>query len=114
MAWQDIVAEKQKAADGLIPSGWKLSETIWGSLSLPLESNPNRLLTLDIPRRSGLFCSRELEITEEYNTAQLLDALRNGQLSSLEVTTAFCKRAAVAQQLTNCLTEVFFQNAFSR
>ena len=29
----------------------------------------------------------------------------------MEVTRAFCKRAAIAQQLVNCLSEVFFDKA---
>lgn len=114
MSWQDIVAQKRKAAGELVPAAWQLPDAIWESLSLPLEGNANRLVGLDIPRRSGLFSSRELEITENYNTTQLLAALGKGQLSSLEVTTAFCKRAALAQQLTNCLTEVFYEDALSR
>jgi amidase len=58
--------------------------------------------------------ARELEITESYSTARLLSGLAKGVLSSLEVTTAFCKRAANAQQLTNCLTEVFYDAALAR
>lgn len=32
----------------------------------------------------------------------------------MEVATAFCKRAAIAQQLTCCLTEIFFEQAIAR
>lgn len=32
----------------------------------------------------------------------------------IDVTRAFCKRAAIAHQLTNCLTEVFFDDALKR
>ena len=31
----------------------------------------------------------------------------------MQVATAFCKRAAIAQQLTNCLTEIFFDRALA-
>ena len=31
------------------------------------------------------------------------------QFTSYEVTLAFCKRAAIAHQLTSCLTEIFFE-----
>jgi amidase len=34
-----------------------------------------------------------------------------GVYTSEVVTAAFCKRAAIAQQLTNCLTEIFFAQA---
>jgi amidase len=34
--------------------------------------------------------------------------------SAVEVTSAFCHRASIAHQLTNCLSEVFFEKAFAR
>ena len=40
--------------------------------------------------------------------------MASGDLTSVEVTTAFCKRAAIAQQLTNCLTEIFFYEGIAR
>jgi amidase len=112
--WQDIVAEKQRAAKKLVPPAWLLPDALWEELTLPLEANSTRLIEQDFPRRSGLLTTRELEITENYSTAQLLSGLTKGVLSSLEVTTAFCKRAAIAQQLTNCLTEVFYDAALIR
>ena len=36
------------------------------------------------------------------------------KLTCLDVTTAFCKRAAVAQQLIGCCTEMFFERALKR
>ena len=44
----------------------------------------------------------------------LLEKLASREFTALEVTTAFCKRAAIAQQLTCCLTETFFDIAISR
>jgi len=40
--------------------------------------------------------------------------LASGDLSCATVTTAFCKAAAVAHQVTNCLTEIFFTQALER
>lgn len=40
--------------------------------------------------------------------------MTTGKATSLEVTTAFCKRAAIAQQCVNCLTEIFFEEAMAR
>lgn len=114
LTWQEIVAEKQRAAKKLVPSAWLLPDAIWQDLTLPLEGNSTRLIEKEIPRRSGLLTKRELEITEEYNAARLLTALAKGVFSSLEVTKAFCKRAAIAQQLTNCLTETFYDAALAR
>lgn len=40
--------------------------------------------------------------------------MASGKTSCLSVTIAFCKAAAIAHQLTNCLTEIFFLQAFER
>ena len=99
--WQAKVAVKQKEAQGAIPEAWRLPESITKSLTYPLEENANRLIEMDIPRKSGLLSERELDITENNTVAQLLTKLASGELTSLEVTTAFCKRAAIAQQLVS-------------
>lgn len=46
--------------------------------------------------------------------ADVLQYLRNGKWTAREVTEAICKRAAIAHQLTNCLTEIFFEEALAR
>lgn len=99
--WQTIVAAKQKKSQSLIPEAWKLPESITKTLQYPLEEHANRLLDLDIPKRSGILSARELEITEANKVADLLSKLASGTYTALEVTTAFCKRAAIAQQLVN-------------
>lgn len=43
--------------------------------------------------------------------AELAVKIRNRELSCIQVTEAFCHQAAVSQQLTNCLTEIFFTEA---
>jgi amidase len=102
--WETIVAEKKERSKNNIPNDWKLPETIFSELSLPLESHPNRILDIDDPRKSGILSARELEITDKYSVAELLDRLASGTFTSLEVTTAFCKRAAIAQQLVSIKT----------
>jgi amidase len=42
-----------------------------------------------------------LIITESYDARRLLRQLATGQLTSVEVTEAFSKRAAIAQQLVS-------------
>lgn len=98
-SWEDIVALKKERSQNDIPSDWRLSSDILSTLSFPLESHLNRIMDMDIPRKSGILSARELEITENYSVSELLDRLASGAFSSLEVTTAFCKRAAIAQQL---------------
>ncbi|KAL5045643.1 hypothetical protein BDW71DRAFT_183621 [Aspergillus fruticulosus] len=107
--WQAAVAERRKELDLLIPAEWKLSEEFRVSLSAD-----GRLLQADPVRKSGILSEAELDITENYSAGQLLQRLAWGDVSSLAVTTAFCKRAAIAQQLTSCLTEHFFGQALKR
>ncbi|PYH89678.1 general amidase GmdB [Aspergillus ellipticus CBS 707.79] len=107
--WRAAVANKRKDLDARIPPEWRLSESFLSSLP-----NPRHLLSSDAVKNSGVLTPAELNITEAYSVAQLQQHLAQGTLRSVEVTTAFCKRAAVAQQLTSCLTEHFFNRALQR
>lgn len=68
----------------------------------------------DIPRTCGLLTSKEVEITEQYDAYSLRAAMAEGKLNAVEVTSAFGKRAAIAHQLTNCLTAWFLPDAIER
>ncbi|KAL2867093.1 general amidase GmdB [Aspergillus lucknowensis] len=107
--WQSITAERRAHLDALIPAEWKLDEGF--KSSLPADG---RLLQADPVRKSGILTEVELEITEKCSAGQLLLRLACGEVRSVDVTRAFCKRAAVAQQLTSCLTEHFFSRALER
>lgn len=98
-AFQTRGAEKRARCQSLIPKTWELPSALVQSLKHPLESSKNNLIELGIVRRSGLLTEKELKITEAYDVQGLLKALASGELSSHEVTVAFCKRAAIAQQL---------------
>lgn len=56
---------------------------------------------------------REEEIVHRDATA-LVKLLGLQHYTSVEVTIAFCKVATLAQDLTNCLTETFFEEALTR
>ncbi|KAH7065652.1 amidase signature domain-containing protein [Paraphoma chrysanthemicola] len=112
--WQDRVAEKQKSSFDKIPSAWRLPAAIMDTLQTPLAEKPNRILQMDIPRKSAILTEKELDITEKYSVEQLLKKLRDGEFTALEVTVAFSKRAALAQQLLSCLTETYFPEAQER
>lgn len=96
--WQDLVAAKRHECEQKIPRDWLLSAD---QLALAQE-NPN-VLEIDLPRRSGLLSEVELDLTENYTASQLLNKLASGQVSSSVVTTAFCKRAAIAQQVVSTI-----------
>lgn len=103
-AWETIAAQKQKTQKESIPKEWLLK-------SLP---SKDVLDVRDIPRSCGILTGKELDITEQHDATSLILALRERTYTSLEVATAFCKRAAIAQQLTNCCTEMFFDRALAR
>ncbi|KAI1614495.1 amidase [Exophiala viscosa] len=69
------------------------------------------LNTTSIPRK--LLGEAELNITES-PPEELLRSLASGQLSSVEVVTAFLRRAGIAQTLANCVTEVLPKAAIER
>lgn len=54
-----------------------------------------------------------VEITA-LGATELAAKIQNRHYSCVEVTEAFCQRAAVAQQLANCLTEIFFEEALDQ
>ncbi|OUM54835.1 hypothetical protein BVG19_g4268 [[Candida] boidinii] len=69
---------------------------------------------IDLHFKTGILTDKEIKITQFKKITDLLSKIHSGELSSLEVTIAFCKRAQISQQLTNCLTEVMFNEAIER
>ncbi|KAF7290781.1 Amidase domain-containing protein [Mycena indigotica] len=64
---------------------------------------------------SGLLTAAEMEITNpEYDSVAILDRIKNRELTAVQVTHAFCKRVAIAQQLLHCLTDFFMEAALVR
>jgi len=102
--WKAIAQHKRAERQSRIPSAWLLSNP----------PSPSTLDVLSIPRISGILTSHELSITENFDATSLADAIRSHKLTAEEVTIAFCKRAAIAQQVCNCLTEIFFEDAIER
>ena len=88
--WQDICAARKKKQHDSIPPDWLIQ--------LPPDDQLN---VLDVPYKCGLLSPRELEITETIDVDIILRKLSTAEWSSVEVTTAFLKRAVVAQQLVH-------------
>lgn len=84
---------------GAIPKEWILDPALLHELQTPWETSKNNMLALDLPQKSGILTSRELEITGSYTVQSLLKELASGAITSVEVVTAFCKRAAIAHQV---------------
>lgn len=99
--WESIAARKRQERQDRIPKEWQLKDA-------PALGN-----VLQVPHTCGLLSETDLDITGRDATT-LLELLALGTISSEEATRAFCKRAAIAQQLTNCLTEIFFEDGIAR
>lgn len=90
--WQEIAAEKKARQAASIPKEWLID--------LPSD---DVLDVTDIPAKCGLLSARDLEITEVSSVAVLLSKIATGAWSSVEVATAFCKRAVIAHQVVRAL-----------
>ncbi|BGP39571.1 hypothetical protein JCM10449v2_003522 [Rhodotorula kratochvilovae] len=104
--WQEKAAAKRAARDALIPPDWRLPAEV-------LDDKERKNVT-SVPKECGLLSEREMEITEMDEVEQLAKLIADRTYTAEEVATAFCKRAAIAQQLINCLTEIYFVTAIAR
>ncbi|KAK7970144.1 hypothetical protein PG996_001421 [Apiospora saccharicola] len=107
--WQTRIAEKQATQFGKIPKAWRLPSEY---LIIGGETCANGVM--DIPAKCGILSAEELHITQDFDAVTLTKAVQLGTIKAKSVATAFCKRAAIAQQLTNCLTETMFDEAIKR
>ncbi|KAJ7193376.1 general amidase [Mycena pura] len=103
MSWQQIASDKKARQLDTVPRDWLA----------PNVPPATQLNVFDFPQKSGVLSPLDLEITET-PVSTLLSNLGSSKWSALQVTTSFYKRAIVAQQLTNCLTEIFVDRALSR
>ncbi|KAI5365539.1 putative amidase [Septoria linicola] len=103
--WEQISQRaRQKVLDD-IPADWKISQD-----KLPAE---DVLDVTGVPAASGILDEQELAITESLAT-EIVAKIAKGEWKAEAVTRAFCKRAAIAHQLTKCLTVIMFDDAIKR
>lgn len=86
MGWKDIAADKKERIANSIPKEWRIDTS-----DLPSS-------VIDYPAQSGILSKEELAITNS-TAVDLVQKLATGQVKSVDVTLAFCKRAALAHQL---------------
>ncbi|KAJ6128077.1 hypothetical protein N7471_009294 [Penicillium samsonianum] len=103
--WKNRVLEKRATQLTLIPSAWRLPA--------PLLKNPPAS-SVDTIRASGILSTDEIAWTETADIRDLVELVKSRRVTSELLTTAFCKRAAISQQVTKCLTEIFFDKALER
>jgi len=101
--WQDAASAAIANRDATIPAEWLLPKSAY---PLPLDST-------GLLASSGILSAAELDIVSQSAKA-LAASIAARKLTSVQVTTAFCKAAAIAQQATNCLTELFVPEALAR
>lgn len=97
---QGVAARAQTGVLDAIPKKWRLS-----SAQLELVEDAN---VMDIPLTCGILTPEQIAITEQTAT-ELLSKLAAGKLSSVEVTEAFCARAAIAHQLVRIISHFEIQ-----
>ncbi|ORX35483.1 amidase signature domain-containing protein [Kockovaella imperatae] len=100
--WQQIAVRRCAEVKGMLPKGMLMS-------SPP----PSSILDVsDIPRK--FLDISDILLTEKLTISELLGRISAGSLTATQVINAFFHRACIAHQLTNCLTEVFFDRALER
>ncbi|RMZ82505.1 hypothetical protein DV737_g1991, partial [Chaetothyriales sp. CBS 132003] len=101
--WQEIAAKKRAEVASKIPPEWRLLPSYLDKVSPTSTWN-----VLAVPRECGILSQDEIHITEGHDAVSLVEAIAAGTYTALQVATAFCKRAAIAQQL------IIFEDALSR
>ncbi|KAL2877018.1 hypothetical protein SGCOL_007637 [Colletotrichum sp. CLE4] len=97
--WEQIARKHRKEQKEKIPSAWLLDNDKLSQLRGVGTAEEGRLIDLQAAKNSGILDSKEIDITENYTARELVRYLRLGVLSAEKVANAYCKRAAVAQQL---------------
>lgn len=104
-SWEVVAKEHALEQLNNIPAEWRLPQDKLDRLSGVGTADEGRLIQLQAAKQSGLLSERELDITENHTARDLLPKLAARELTSVEVTVAFCKRAALAQQLVRTLRQ---------
>lgn len=105
-AWKVATRERRQRQASLIPEEWRLKT---------IPSAAEAVSALPIVETCGILSAWELDVTSPSHSAPyILEKIHSSTWTAYDVTVAFCKRAAVVQQLTSCLTEIFFDKALAR
>ncbi|KAJ0419392.1 amidase signature domain-containing protein [Aspergillus carlsbadensis] len=99
--WKPIADAKRQATLDAIPPKWRITEPI----PAPAEQRD-----VTGPYIQQYLSAREIEITE-LDAYAIAEKTTSGEWTAVEVTEAFCHRAALAHQFVSCLHEIFFDAA---
>ncbi|CAD0106951.1 unnamed protein product [Aureobasidium uvarum] len=103
LPWQDIATRKQEEIFDAIPSAWVADKHLLCGHNF-----------MDLPKRCPSIMSKEELFITEQRAVDILSRIRARTWTSHQVTLAFCKRAALAHQATNCLALIMFDSALQR
>jgi amidase len=92
--WTEIAAKYREKVAAQLPPEWRLPEDLLKTISAD-----NPIDVTSVPSTCGILTPKELEITEQYDAVALVEKMVAKELTSEEVTLAFCKRAAIAKQV---------------
>ncbi|PWY78342.1 amidase [Aspergillus heteromorphus CBS 117.55] len=101
--WQQLAAAKRESILNAIPPKWRIKGPI---------PSPEEQRDVTGPYIQQFLTPREIEITET-DVVGILERTTTGKWTAVEVTEAFCHRAALAHQLVNCLHEIIFDDALA-
>ncbi|GIZ40108.1 hypothetical protein CKM354_000346000 [Cercospora kikuchii] len=101
--WRQIAKEKAQSVLDLIPAEWRLA-------SIPSPEEQRDVTGAYIHQ---FLNEREIQITES-DALEIVNNAASGKWTAVEITKAFCHRAAIAHQLLNCLHEIFFDAAIAQ
>jgi amidase len=112
--WTETKQKTKSRQLASIPAGWRLDSSIVAEYQANIEKSTNKKTNaMEFMKITSLLSPQERAITESPSALHLLEKMRSGSISSEVVTRAFCHRAAIAHQLTNCLTEMWFEEAIA-
>lgn len=100
--WEDAAQLKRISVNNSIPSKW-VNETIKDDMIKAGFSNTKAYLDSILPEE-------EVAITE-LTVLELQVKIASGDLTAASVANAYCHRAALAHQILNCCSEIFFDKA---
>lgn len=89
-SYLEIAQVKREQRQKRIPKAWELSQDQLQSRDI-----------LSVPEHCGILTAREFQITQTHDAVDIVNGIASGKLSAREVAVAFCKRAAIAQQMVS-------------
>ncbi|KAK0704392.1 amidase signature domain-containing protein [Lasiosphaeris hirsuta] len=101
-SWEARAAEKRAATLAKIRPEWRLSPDDM--------ERARKQRDLTGPFIQSFLLADEVSIISK-DSVDIVDAIKEGKLTAVQVTIAFCKTAAIAHQINNCLHEIFFDQA---